>query len=398
MNVVLGPSSLSGEINAIPSKSYAHRIAICNFLAGNEPSAKCGQFSSNDILVTENCLKAMRLGKKVLDCGESGSTLRFLMPLCASLGGEYTFICHGKLIDRPNDELFLAMQAHGVTAEKTDKITLSGKLTSGEYVLRGDISSQYISGLLMALPMLDGDSRITLTTPLSSAPYVDITIEVLNGFGVKIDRTEKGFYVKGNQKFFGEVLPEGDWSNSAFFLVAGAINGEITVKGLNQQSAQGDKYIMEILSRAGAKICVCEKGVTVKKSALKAFSFDAEDCPDLVPISAVLASFAQGESVIRNIQRLKIKESDRVETTIKMLSAFNVKAHTDGENLFVLGGEPVGAEVDSYNDHRIVMSSAVLALGAFGDKSIITNANAVAKSYPTFFNDYNYLGGKANEI
>ena len=343
MNVVLEPSSLSGEINAIPSKSYAHRIAICNFLAGNEPSAKCGQFSSNDILVTENCLKAMRLGKKVLDCGESGSTLRFLMPLCASLGGDYTFICHGKLIDRPNDELFLAMQAHGVTAEKTDKITLSGKLTSGEYVLRGDISSQYISGLLMALPMLDGDSQITLTTPLSSAPYVDITIEVLNGFGVKIDRTEKGFYVKGNQKFFGEVLPEGDWSNSAFFLVAGAINGEITVKGLNQQSAQGDKYIMEILSRAGAKICVCEKGVTVKKSALKAFSFDAEDCPDLVPISAVLASFAQGESVIRNIQRLKIKESDRVETTIKMLSAFNVKAHTDGENLFVLGGEPVGA-------------------------------------------------------
>ena len=215
---------------------------------------------------------------------------------------------------------------------------------------------------------------------------------------MKIDRTEKGFYVKGNQKFFGEVLPEGDWSNSAFFLVAGAINGEITVKGLNQQSAQGDKYIMEILSRAGAKICVCEKGVTVKKSALKAFSFDAEDCPDLVPISAVLASFAQGESVIRNIQRLKIKESDRVETTIKMLSAFNVKAHTDGENLFVLGGEPVGAEVDSYNDHRIVMSSAVLALGVFGDKSIITNANAVAKSYPTFFNDYNYLGGKANEI
>ncbi len=397
MNMFLQASSLIGEINAIPSKSYAHRISICNFLAGKDPSAQCGAFSSNDITVTENCLKALANGNKTLDCGESGSTLRFLMPLCASLGGQYTFVCHGKLIDRPNDELFSAMQAHGVTATKTDVITLKGHLSSGEYLLRGDISSQYVSGLLMALPTLDGNSQITLTTPLLSAPYVDITIEVLRGYGVEIERNEKGFFIKGNQKFNGQVLPEGDWSNSAFFLVAGAINGKVKVNGLNTESAQGDKFILEILSKAGANFSVSAQSVTVEKSQLKGFSIDATDYPDLVPIASVLASFANGQSVIKNIQRLKIKECDRVESTIKMLSSFNIKAQTDGENLYVLGGEPLSGKVDSFNDHRIVMSSAVLALGANG-RSEICNANAVSKSYPNFFEDYNALGGKAHEV
>ena len=397
MNVVIEPSSLIGKVNAIPSKSYAHRISICNFLAGNEPSAKCGNFTSNDISVTESCLRTLRAGGKVLDCGESGSTLRFLMPLCMALGGDYTFICHGKLIDRPNDELFSAMKSHGVKATKTDVITLSGKLTSGEYVLRGDVSSQYVSGLLMALPILDGDSQITLTTPLASAPYVDITIEVLKGYGVQIQPNEKGFFIKGNQNYFGDVMPEGDWSNAAFFLVSGAIDGKVTVNGLNLNSVQGDRFIMEILSLAGAKISATDNQVAIEKSQLKSFSFDAENCPDLVPISAVLAAKAQGESVIKNIQRLKIKESDRIETTIKMLSAFGIKAHTDGANLFVLGSDAQSGDMDSFNDHRIAMASAVLALGANG-KSTITNAGAVSKSYPTFFEDYNALGGKANEI
>lgn len=397
MNVRLSSASLDGEIKAIPSKSYAHRISICNFLSGKKPSADCGEFSSKDILATEDCLNAFINGKNTLDCGESGSTLRFLLPLLASIGGEYSLIGHGRLMERPNEELFSVLQKHGVKTIKTDKIYLSGKLTSGEYQIRGDISSQYISALLMALPILEGDSKIILTTPLVSAPYVDITLEVLKGYGIKIDRTEYGFYVYGGQKFSGNIAPEGDWSNAAFFLVAGAVSGSIAVSGLNKNSVQGDRYIVEILKAAGADISWHGDKLAVNKSDLKGFSFDANSCPDLVPIAAVLAAYAKGKTVINNIQRLKIKESDRVQTTIDMLAAFNIKAESDGENLTVYGGEVKGGKASSYNDHRIVMSAAVLSLGAKGESEII-DAGAVAKSYPNFFEDYNRLGGKAYEL
>ena len=397
MNVKVENAFLSGEINAIPSKSYAHRIAICNFLAGNNPVSGCQGFSSNDIFVTEECLKNIKSGKADLDCGESGSTLRFLLPLCASLGGNYKFVGHGKLIERPNDELFAVMREHGVSVNKTDCIKLCGKLTSGKYEIRGDISSQYVSGLLMALPTLKGDSEIVLTTPLVSAPYVDITLEVLNSFGVKIERTNTGFMVKGNQVYKGSVVPEGDWSNSAFFLCAGAINGDITVKGLNLLSKQGDKKIVEILESAGVNLTVKDNEITVKKSKLKAFTFDAEDCPDLVPVTAVLASYAQGDSVIKNVTRLKIKESDRIESTLAMLKSFGISGEFDGANIIVHGGNPVGGRADAFNDHRLAMSSAVLALNANGVSQIV-GAQAINKSYPTFFIDYNSLGGKANAI
>lgn len=388
---------LSGEIKAIPSKSYAHRIAICNFLAGKNPTASCGDFSSNDITVTEQCLKNLKDGINTLDCGESGSTLRFMMPLCAVLGGNFTFVGHGKLMQRPNEELFSVFKDNGVTAQKTDVITISGKLRAGEYKIRGDISSQYVSGLLMALPILDGDSKIILTTPLVSVPYVQITKEVLASFGVKIEKTDYGFFVKGNQKYDGKVLPEGDWSNMAFFLCAGAINGDITVTGLNQNSVQGDKYILEVLRLAGALVEQTKNQISVKKSKLKAFTYCAEDCPDLVPITAVLAGYADGVSVIKNIERLKIKESDRVESTINMLAGFGIKAQSDGKNLTIYGGKPVCGRADAYNDHRLAMSTAILALGADG-VSEITDAQAINKSYPTFFKDYNLLGGKASEI
>lgn len=397
MNVTLDNAFLSGEIKAIPSKSYAHRIAICNFLAGKEPSGNCGEFSSNDIAVTENCLRTLNAGETELDCGESGSTLRFMLPLCSALGGSYSFIGHGKLMERPNEELFSVLGQNGVIAKKTDKIEINGKLSAGEYKIRGDISSQYVSGLLMALPILDGDSKITLTTPLVSAPYVDITLEVLKKFGVNIIKERNGFIVPGNQKYTGQVLPEGDWSNMAFFLVAGAVNGDITVSGLNLNSVQGDKYIIDVLKKARATVEITEKGITVKKSKLKAFTYSAEDCPDLVPITAVLASYADGVSVISNIERLKIKESDRIESTIAMLKGFGVNADTDGKCLAIFGGRVNPGNADAFNDHRLAMSTAVLALGVDG-QSNLTGAKAINKSYPTFFTDYNKLGGKASGI
>ncbi len=391
-------SEINGEIKAIPSKSYAHRIAICNFLAGKEPSSFSGDFTSNDISVTENCLKAVKAGERTLDCGESGSTLRFLLPLMASLGGEFEFVGHGKLMERPNEQLFSVLNAHGVKTEKAQTIKISGKLSSGDYYIRGDISSQYVSGLLMALPSLIGDSRIILTTPLASSPYVDITLQVLNEYGVKIIKEENGFFIKGGAKYSGRLLPEGDWSNSAFFLVLGAICGKVKMTGLNLNSLQGDKVVLEILRLAGASVEIDDNDVSVSKSTLNGFSFDADSCPDLVPIASVLAAYANGRTVIKNIQRLRIKESDRVDTTIAMLKAFGVKAQAVDNNLIIDGGKPVSGKIESFNDHRIAMSSAVLAAGVSNGTSVITNAKAVNKSYPTFFEDFIKLGGKANEI
>lgn len=392
MTVKLQNSKIHGELSAIPSKSYAHRIAICNFLAGSAPVGDCGDFTSKDITATERCLSAVKNGETIVDCGESGSTLRFLLPLFASLGGKYSFVGHGKLMERPNEELFGVMKEHGVTTEKTDRINTSGKLTSGEYKIRGDISSQYISGLLMALPTLDGDSEITLTTPLVSASYVDITLEVLSLYGVKIKKKQNGYVILGNQTYKGRVKPEGDWSNSAFFLVLGAINDGITMTGLNENSVQGDRAIVDIIRKAGALVEFDNNKITVKKQKLNGFSFDAENCPDLVPVASVLGACAKGVTVINNVERLKIKESDRIESTIKMLGSFGIRAESDGKSLWVYGGQPNGGIVDGYNDHRIVMSASVLASVAKGE-SVITGANAVEKSYPTFFNDYKSVGG-----
>ena len=301
MNVKIENAEILGSLNAIPSKSFAHRILIANYLAGNDVAVDCGNFTSKDIEDTKNCLLNLKNGQRVLDAGESGSTLRFLIPLCAVLGGEYEFIGHGRLMSRPNDELFSALNKHGVTAKQTDKIWISGKLTAGEYFIRGDISSQYITGLLMALPLLNGDSKIILTSPLASKPYVEITLKVLKDFGIEIKKEENGFYIKGNQKYSGTASVEGDWSNMAFFLVLGAISGKVAVSGLNLQSVQGDKAILDVLKLADAKIDCDGEKVIVQKSKLKAFKFDAKDCPDLVPILAVLGACADGKTIIQNV-------------------------------------------------------------------------------------------------
>ena len=390
-------AQVDGEITAIPSKSYAHRIAICNFLAGKDKFIDCGDFSSNDIDATVNCLTALKNGERVLDCGESGSTLRFLLPLLAVIGGKYVLIGHGKLMDRPNDQLFLALKEHGITAVQTDKIIMDGKLTGGKFSIRGDISSQYVTGLLLSLPVLSEDSEILLTTPLSSAPYVDITMQVLSNYGIKIDRTEQGFLIKGNQKYSGDLKPEGDWSNVAFLLALGAISGKVKINGLNLDSVQGDKKILDLLYSVGA--CVNENGdtVTVEKAQLNSFVLDAYDCPDIVPIASVLGAFCNGMTVITNVERLKIKESDRIESTIAMLKAFGITASCDGHALAIYGGKTSSGTIHSFNDHRIAMASAILASATDGE-SVILDAQAVNKSYPNFFEHLKAVGGKVSEV
>ncbi|MBE7081307.1 MAG: 3-phosphoshikimate 1-carboxyvinyltransferase [Clostridiales bacterium] len=398
MNIRVEKSKTSGVVEAIASKSFAHRILICDFLSGNNLRKEFNGFCSKDILATYNCLSDIKSGKRVLDCDESGSTLRFLLPLCAGLGGEFTFLGRGRLLSRPNTELLNSLSKNGISFEENkDNIKIWGKLKAGEIEIRGDISSQYVSGLIMALATLDSDSKIILTSPLASKPYVDITLSVLKGYGIKVQSTDYGYFIKGSQKFSGSLDAEGDWSNMAFYLVLGAINGGITVSGLNLQSVQGDKKILDILKSANADITVGENQITVSKSQLNGFSMDANDCPDLVPICAVLGALASGKTIIHNIERLRLKESDRVFSTIEMLKSFGIKAEEKESSMIIYGGKASGGVVNSFNDHRIVMSSAVLGAVACGESKIL-DAGAVNKSYPTFFDDFKSVGGKASEL
>lgn len=396
MNIIVENSCAKGVVNAIPSKTYAHRVLICDFLAGNKIRSEFNGFTSKDILATANCLNDIKNGVNTLNVGESGSTLRFLLPLLSALGGNFTLNGQGRLMQRPNEELVNALKMHGMEISLGDSISLSGKLTSGKFYIKGDISSQYVTGLLMALPLLEGNSEIILTTPLSSKAYVDITLQVLDGYGIKIDKTENGYLVYGGQAFKGDFSVEGDWSNMAFFLSLGALSDGVTVKGLNIESLQGDKKILQVIKDLGAKVQIEEDAIVVSKGELNGFVVDADDCPDLVPIMAVLGAFASGKTTINQVQRLKIKESDRILSTIEMLKAFGIRAESDGQKMEIYGGKPKGGVVSSYNDHRIVMASAVMGLVASG-KTTILDGKAVEKSYPSFFNDYLAVGGKVSE-
>ena len=399
MNLKIYHSVLQGSLQAIQSKSYAHRIALLDFFAGNDNIEDRFVHPSEDIRATLNCIRALREGEKVLDCGESGSTLRFLLPVVGVLGGEYTFVCHGRLAQRPNDELYRVMTEHGVSIEVGERISVKGHLTAGEYRLRGDVSSQYITGLLLSLPYLEEDSVLRLTTPLSSAPYVDITLELLKQYGIDVRQEGLSYLIKGGNRYSGSAKVEGDWSNAAFFLVAAAMGGDVTITGLNAKSAQGDRKIVDILRSAGAKVEVTADAVHVSSAPLTAIDVDAEDCPDLVPVTAVLCGVARGRSVIRNVQRLRLKESDRVQTTLETLCAFGIDCSASENTIEIIGGSPIVGKCDSCHDHRIAMAATILASHVAGDGySILTDAEAVNKSYPRFFADLATLGGKTEQL
>ncbi|MEG2002023.1 MAG: 3-phosphoshikimate 1-carboxyvinyltransferase, partial [Clostridia bacterium] len=329
-----------------------------------------------------------------LDVKESGSTLRFLLPIVAAIGGDFEFICKGRLIDRPNDELYSVLRTHGISISHGKTIKLSGKLSSGKFEINGNVSSQYISGLLMALPTLEFDSEIVLKSKLSSENYIDITLEVLEKFGIEIQKTPSGYKILGNQKYVAteNLVVDGDWSNSAFFLVYSAINGGVKVSNLDINSKQGDRQILDILQKIGIKVQIENNTVTVKKKAIKPLEIDVDNIIDLTPILAVLCACAKGESVLKNIKRLRLKESDRVKSTIEMLKSVGIEAFEQGDAIHIVGGEIHGGIVNSYNDHRIVMASAIAGLLS-NDCVTIENAEAANKSYPTFFEDIKALGG-----
>lgn len=413
MDIKITPSKLSGTVKIPPSKSAAHRLIISAALAKGT-SVITNLYPSADILATVDCMKALGAEieftgdtatvtgikqapkKAVLDCRESGSTLRFLIPVACALGVECTFTGSAKLPQRPITPYLEEFPKHGIDfdfskAKKGEFLPckVKGKLTSGKFEIDGGISSQFITGLLFALSILDGDSEIFLTSRLESRPYVDITVDCLKNFGGEILETEMSYKLKGNQQLSANnAKVEGDYSQSAFFYVADSLGSNVEILGLNEKSFQGDKKIIEI----------CNEIVYNKNDMLNPFQLDCSDIPDLVPILTVLASFCSGISEITNVSRLRIKESDRLEAISSCLNKIGGKVTACTDKLIIEGVKELkGGEVNSYNDHRIAMAMAVAATRCT-KPLIIKDANCVSKSYPNFWEDYKALGGKIDVI
>lgn len=426
MTVQFEPSSLHGTVSAVPSKSASHRALVCAALAQGR-SVVQNLIFSEDILATIDCLAA--LGAKItvdggtavvdgiggvsplysrtasLNCRESGSTLRFLIPVAAALGIEAEFYGSGKLPSRPITPYLDCLGKQGVTFyyENTMPFSIKGKLSGGRFTLPGNVSSQFITGLLFALPLLAGDSVIQITGAFESKPYVLMTLQMLKRFGATADLAGSVISIPGNQKYVScNLAVEGDFSQAAFFLTAGAFSGPLTVTGLDyKNSLQGDKQIVNFLRKAGASVTVGDNEITVsapKDGHFYPISVDARDIPDLVPILAVLAGKCCDESVIHNAERLRIKESDRLQTTAALLQSLGAEAQIMGDGLKITG-RPVfhGCKAKSFNDHRIAMAAAVAASSA-SKAVVLTGAEAVRKSYPHFYEDYQMLGGTANVI
>lgn len=337
----------------------------------------------------------------VLDCGESGSTLRFLIPVAAALGAGAVFTGHGRLPLRPLTPYLACLPGAGVTCESEGGLPLriSGALHPGAFTLPGDVSSQFVTGLLLALPLLSGDSVIRLLSPLQSRGYVDMTVETMRLFGVQVFREgELTYRVPGGQRYLPQTFPvESDWSQAAFWLAAGALGKTVTLKGLRLDSAQGDRAIVSLLRDFGAQITVSPTGIACSGGKLRGIEIDASQIPDLVPILAVVGAFAEGRTRIYNAARLRIKESDRLRTITEGLQAMGARVTELPDALLLDGGPLRGGKACGAGDHRIVMALSVAAAFCNGESSI-TGCESIAKSYPDFYEDFTKLGGNAHVI
>ncbi len=422
MKVTVFPSCPSGEISAVSSKSAAHRVLICAAFAQSPTQIRCDRVN-DDIAATARCLCAM--GAKIeykqpyfevtpigepksnvmLECGESGSTLRFLLPIIPALGISASFLLEGRLPMRPLSPLYEELEAHGasLSPQGSNPLLCNGTLTGEEYRIRGDVSSQFISGLLFALTFSGKGGRIIIEGKRESEPYIRMTENALGLFGAAPERTPWGFSVKSNLRLVppaGTLTVEGDWSSAAFPLCMGALGkGEVKVSGLDSQSAQGDRAIAELLRRFGADIENSGNLFTVKGGKpLHGIHIDASQIPDLVPVLAAVASVAEGETIIYNAARLRLKESDRLMTVCSMLRSLGATISQTDDGLIIEGKALLaGGESESFGDHRIAMSAAVAAMGC--EKCIsILGAECAAKSYPDFWRDITEKLGVRTEM
>lgn len=423
-NVKIKPSKLSGEINIPPSKSMSHRAIIAAGLSQGK-SHLSNIILSDDIIATIEGMKSfgisieleeqddktynvvvngngkMKLINNEIDCKESGSTLRFLIPMAGLIDEKIVFTGSGKLVERPLDIYYEIFKEQGIFYSNDNgklPLTVNGKLKAGDFNIRGDISSQFISGLLFVLPLLNGNSTIHITTPLESKGYVDLTLDMLKKFSIDVENHNyEKFIIKGNQRYNPrDYRVEGDFSQGAFWIVAGILGESILCKDLNIDSLQGDKAIIQIIKDMGGTISINESSISVEKSTTNGITIDGSECPDLVPILATLGALSKGTTRIINAGRLRIKESDRLkamDTELKKLGA-DISETEDG--LLIHGKDFLdGGTVDSWNDHRIAMALAIASIKC-KDTVTITNSQAVNKSYPKFWDDFVILGGKIN--
>ena len=385
MNLTITPGPLAGTITPPPSKSQAHRLLIAAALGEGESRIE-NLAGSQDILATQRCMAALKMpGKDLpeLDCGESGSTLRFLIPVALALRGGGRFTGHGRLMERPQEPYFALFREKGIFYEQKDGVlTVAGTLTPGDYTLRGDVSSQFITGLLYALPLLNGDSRILLTTALESRGYIDMTLAALARFGVRAEYDgDRTFRVPGNQRYRAQNLTiEADWTNAAFWYAARFLGCGVEIEGLDPASPQGDRVIAAFYEQLKGSGPV---------------ELDVSQCPDLVPPLAAMAALRSGETTaIVNAARLRIKESDRLAAVTEVLGALGAQVEEFEDHLVIHGKKRLagGVTVSGHNDHRIAMMAAIAAIRC--DAAVtITGAECVKKSYPNFWEDYRSLGG-----
>lgn len=433
MNATIEAGPLTGELDAPSSKSEAHRLLVCAAFAPGLTDVSCAT-SSDDIEATASCLEALgariartRGGFRVrpvpgtsatdnlpearrgalLDCGESGSTLRFLLPVVAALGCDARLTGRGRLPERPLSPLYEELEAHGARLSGQGSLPLSvgGRLEPGRFFLPGDVSSQFVTGLLLAAPLLRAPVEVVVAEPVESAPYIDITVSALRTFGVEVSeggaltdggRPARSYVVCAPDGYVtpGEVSVGGDWSNAAFWLAAGAIGEEgVAVRGLDLASAQGDRQILAALALLGARVLRRPGGAACERERLRGRELDVSSCPDLVPPLAAVAAVAEGTTRMRGAARLRIKESDRLETVSAAICALGGRARAVDDGLVIEGvPELAGGTVDAANDHRIAMMASILASRCTGPVTVL-GAECVAKSYPAFFEDLAALGG-----
>lgn len=424
MNITVKPGNVRGCVQVPSSKSIGHRALICAGLSKGR-SLIAGLSPSRDITATINGLKQLGICCKLnghdlmvenkglppqqgegphplIDCGESGSTLRFLMPVALALAGEAVFTGTGRLGERPLDvyrELFSSM---GITWHQDPgglPLKVRGSLKSGEYEIDGSISSQFITGLMLALPLLKDTSVLRIKNALESRPYIDLTMEVLKDFGISIiNHSYREFIIPGGQNYTTRSYKvEGDFSQAAFFLAAGALSGSVDIKGLKESSFQGDRVIIDILSHMGAEVTWNDDKLHISQASLTGTSIDASQCPDLVPILAVIGSLSKGTTIIKNAGRLRFKESDRLSAMAEELKKLGADIVELKDGL-VIHGKPSlsGGVVNSWNDHRVAMSLGVAALRCSSPVAI-NGADCVDKSYPLFWEDLRRIGGDVVE-
>ena len=385
MDIRITPQKLSGVVTPPASKSMAHRAVLAMALADRQ-GILSNLSDSQDIQATKRCVESLKAPRPdgelpFLDCGESGSTLRFLIPIALAVAGGGVFTGHGRLMERPQQPYFDIFDEKGIFYEqKDDVLTIQGTLTPGVYRLPGNVSSQFVTGLLYALPLLTGDSTIKITTPLESSGYVDMTLDMLEKFGISVENQNyETFRVPGNQTYQArDIAVESDWSQAGFWYAANFLDNHVSIQGLDPSSTQGDRMVASLYWKLAKPGDV---------------DIDVSGCPDLLPPLAVMAAIRQGTTCFVNAARLRIKESDRLATVHHLLTALGGQAEEGPDSLTVHGVSAfTGGTVDGANDHRIVMAAAIAATRANAPVTIL-GAEAVNKSYPSFWDDYKRLGG-----